>query len=483
MATSIKPVILCGGSGTRLWPESRDTMPKQFATLLGGRSTFQETVLRVRGGAFDARPLVVTSRDHRFIVERQLAEIDVDADLLLEPLRRDTGPAILAAACHVASQDQEALALMLPADHVVSDVAAFHHAVESARALAEAGRLVIFGVRPTHPSTEYGYVCPGRPLKRGGHAVARFIEKPPLAKAERLLARNALWNAGNFLFRVNMVIVEYARHDPATFVAVRDAVMDGNSIAGARELNPESFARAGSLSFDYAVMERTRRAAVVPLDCGWSDIGCWDAIWSLSPHNADGNVPNGNVELVDTRGCYAASNGPVTSLVGVENLVVVAYRDAVLVADRRRSREVKNLVEIMKTHGHPEAWSHARIDRPWGWYESLERGEGYQVKRIVVRPGGRLSLQTHRFRAEHWVVVSGEARVTVGDTVDILKPGEHVHIPLGAVHRLENFGRTLVELIEVQNGSYLGEDDIVRLEDAYQRGTPDGPNPAGLGFA
>jgi len=479
MNSSIKPLILCGGAGTRLWPASRDSMPKQFAALLGGRSTFQETVLRVRAELFDPRPLVVTSELHRFTVERQLAEIGAEADLLLEPCRRDTGPAILAGACRAALEMPEALILVLAADHVMSDAEAFLQSVGGGRAAAESGRLVTFGVRPTHPSSEYGYIVPGRVLKSGGRAISRFVEKPAPAKAERLIAGGGLWNAGNFLFRADRAMEEYARLDPQTFTAVRAAVGDGRSVDGALALDEASFGKARALSFDYAVMEHTQRAAVVPLDCGWSDIGNWDALWSMSPHNADGNVPRGEVELIDSHGCYVATNGPVTSLVGVDNLVVVADRDAILVADRRRAAEVKRLVEVMKAHGRPEARSHARVHRPWGWFESLERGEGYQVKRIVVHPGGRLSLQTHRFRAEHWVVVCGEPQVTVGEAVSTLKPGEHAHIPLGAVHRLENFGRTSVELIEVQNGSYLGEDDIVRLDDVYRRESPVPLAPAG----
>lgn len=464
----IRPVILCGGSGTRLWPTSRDTLPKQFAALFEGRSTFQESVLRVRAAGFEP-PIVVTSKAHRHFVERQLAEIDAAASLMLEPMRRDTGPAVLAACCHVAKADPDALTLVLAADHLMQDAEAFRKAVREAATVAASGRLVTFGVTPTHPSSEYGYIKPGRAFARGGSAVGRFVEKPSPAKAHQLIRAGALWNAGNFLLRASTCVEEYSRFDPATFAAVRDAVERAVIGRNVVELDEEAFGRAGKTSFDYAVMEKTARAAVIPLVCGWSDIGNWNTLWSLSPHTDDGNVPKGDVEFLDSHGCYVATDGPVASLLGVDNLVVVADRDAILVADRRRSAEVKHLVEIMKAHGRPEADSHRRIHRPWGWFESLERGEGYQVKRIVVHPGGRLSLQTHRFRAEHWVVVRGEPQVTVGASVLRLRPGEHAHIPVGEVHRLENFGNVPVELIEVQNGSYLGEDDIVRLDDVYQR--------------
>lgn len=469
MATVIQPVIMCGGAGTRLWPTSRESMPKQFASLLEGRSTFQDTILRVRGEGFAEKPVVVTNLAHRHFVERQLAEIDVSADLLLEPIRRDTGPAILAACCHVGRQAGDTVVLILAADHVMPDADGFRASVREASRVAAAGRLVTFGVKPTHPSTEYGYIRPGRTFAKGGRAVARFIEKPELKKAMRLLTSGALWNSGNFLLRADICIEQYSLFDPATFAAVRAAVYQATTARGATELDETSFKRAKKTSFDYAVMEKTKRAAVVPLDCGWSDVGSWDALWSLSARTEDGNVPKGAVEFVDSHGCYVSTSGAVTSLVGVDNLVVVADRDAILVADRRRSAEVKHLVEIMKANGRPEAETHGRVHRPWGWYESLDRGDGYQVKRILVHPGGRLSLQTHRFRAEHWVVVCGQAQVTVGSTIAQLQPGEHAHIPLGAIHRLENFGTTPVELIEVQNGSYLGEDDIVRLEDIYQR--------------
>ncbi|RXF70949.1 mannose-1-phosphate guanylyltransferase/mannose-6-phosphate isomerase [Hansschlegelia zhihuaiae] len=469
MVAAIRPLILSGGAGTRLWPTSRDTMPKQFVPLIGERSSFQETVLRVRGEDFSDRPIVVTNAAHRMLVERQLAEIEAVADLLLEPVRRNTGPAVLAGCCLIAEQDARGPVLVLAADHAMPDVAGFHAAVKVGLTAARRGRLVTFGIEPDCPATGYGYIEPGRELPGGGRTIDRFVEKPDAANAARLISAGALWNSGNFLFQAKAVIDEYDRLDRETLAAVREALSRADRQSGAVALDAACFGRAAKTSFDYAVMERTARAAVVSLSCGWNDIGSWDALWSLSSKDDDGNVPHGAVEFVDAHDCYVSSNGPVTSLLGVSNLVVVANKDAILVADRGRSGDVRFVVDALKARGRPEAVSHARVQRPWGWYESLEAGEGFQVKRIFVEPGGRLSLQTHRFRAEHWVVVRGAAHVTVGSEVRVLRPGEHAHIPLGEVHRLENFGNSPIELIEVQNGTYLGEDDIVRLEDVYRR--------------
>ncbi|MBN8934869.1 MAG: mannose-1-phosphate guanylyltransferase/mannose-6-phosphate isomerase [Rhizobiales bacterium] len=465
--TTIRPVILCGGAGARLWPASRDTMPKQFAALLGERSTFQETVLRAGACGF-GRPLIVTNQAHRFLAERQLADLSIAADILIEPSRRDSGPAIAAACLALTRSDPDGLALVLASDHVVRDTQAFHHAIAGGVAAAEAGRLVTFGVVPTRPETGYGYVEPGCLIAGAASTVVRFAEKPCVEKAAEYVAAGLLWNSGNFLFRADALLGEYRRFDPETLAALCTALGSSTASGGAVLLGPE-YAHATAQSIDYAVMEKTSRAAVVRLSCGWSDVGSWDALWGLGAKDADGNVTNGVVELLGSRGCYVMTNGPLVSLLDLDGVVVVATDDAVLVADRRRSGEVKQLVEQLRCHGRSQADAHSRVHRPWGWYRVLDGGNGFQVKRIVVHPGGRLSLQKHRHRAEHWVVVCGEATVTVDDRREIMRSNEHVHIPLGAVHRLENFGVEPVELVEVQSGSYLGEDDIVRLEDVYNR--------------
>ena len=469
MANLIRPLILCGGAGTRLWPLSRDSLPKQFAPLLGERSSFQETALRVRGAGFCNRPLVVTNRAHRFLVERQLAEIDVEADIVLEPCRRESGPAILAGCRVVVPDAADDPMLVVAADHVVRDAAAFRAAAVAGSAAAAAGYLVTFGITPTHPATEYGYIEPGSQMQGDALAVLRFAEKPDAAAAVRYVLSGFLWNSGNFLFTPSALTEEYACVDPETVKAVGRAVEASTNESGALALHPEAFGRARSKSIDYAVLEQTSRAAVVRLSCGWSDIGSWNALWSLGEQDECDNVHRGDVELVDAHGCFVSTDGPLTSLLGVSDLVVVANQDAILVADRRRSAEVKRVVDTLRSKGRVEADSHARIHRPWGWYQVIDGGHEFQVKRIVVHPNGQLSLQKHRHRAEHWVVVNGRAKVTVGNMVRVLCPNEHVHIPLGAIHRLENPGNTPIELIEVQSGSYLGEDDIVRLEDAYDR--------------
>jgi mannose-1-phosphate guanylyltransferase/mannose-6-phosphate isomerase len=465
--TTVRPVILCGGAGARLWPASRDTMPKQFAALLGERSTFQDTVLRAGICGF-GQPLIVTNHAHRFLAERQLADLSIAADILIEPSRRDSGPAIAAACLALTRSDPDALALVLASDHVVCDPQGFRRAIAGGIAAAQAGRLVTFGVVPTRAETGYGYIEPGEIITGAAAAVVRFAEKPSAEKAAAYVAAGLLWNSGNFLFRADALLDEYRRFDPDTVTAL-EAALDGCTASGGAVLMGPEYARATAQSIDYAVMEKTDRAAVVPFSCGWSDVGSWDALWGLGTKDADGNVTKGTVELLDSQGCYVMTTGPLVSLVDLEGVVVVATDDAVLVADRRRSGEVKQLVEQLRRHGRSQADVHSRVHRPWGWYRVLDGGNGFQVKRIVVHPGGRLSLQKHRYRAEHWVVVAGEATVTVDDRRDIVRPNEHVHIPLGAVHRLENFGSTSVELIEVQSGSYLGEDDIVRLEDVYDR--------------
>jgi mannose-1-phosphate guanylyltransferase/mannose-6-phosphate isomerase len=470
----ITPVILCGGSGTRLWPASRESFPKQFAPLIGTRSTFQETLLRVAEGAQFGPPLIVTNRAHRFMAERQMAEIGVSGDMLLEPVGRDSGPAILAACVYMAAREPDAVLLVLAADHMMTRPEAFRSAVAQGLAAARAGHIVTFGVTPTHPATGYGYVEAGEELAgaagvSGVRAVARFVEKPDAPMALEYISRGYFWNSGNFLFAARTMIEEYARVSPESLGAIRKAVEAASLDLGRSVLDEASFMAAPKLSIDYAVMEKTSRAALVGGDFGWSDIGGWDALHAISKQDDDANAANGDAIFTHTSGSYVSSENQLVTLLGVKDIVVAATRDAILVADRARAGEVKDLVAALKAKGREEAVRHARVYRPWGWYQTLELSGRYQVKRIVVYPGGRLSLQTHLHRAEHWVVVKGTARVTVGEQVSSLTENQSTYIPLGAVHRLENPGRIEVEIIEVQTGSYLGEDDIVRIEDDYAR--------------
>jgi mannose-1-phosphate guanylyltransferase/mannose-6-phosphate isomerase len=471
MAELIRPVILSGGAGTRLWPASRESLPKQFLKLLGPRSTLQETLLRVSDKKIFGKPVIVANHAYRFLVREQLQEIGIEADILLEPMRRDSGPAIAAAAQWIAKANSQALVLVLAADHVVTKPKQFVAVCAKARAAAKKGNIVTFGIKPDHPATGYGYIRPGKAI--AGAAPARaleaFVEKPDAKTAAKYLKKKYLWNSGNFMFRADVLLEEYAKHDKTTVAAAKDAVEKANTDLGFLLLDETAFKQTTRKSVDYAVMEKTKRAAVIPAEYGWSDFGGWGAAWSLSKRDKQGNASRGPVAVIDAKNNYVSSDGKLTTLVGAENLVVVVTDDAVLVADRERAEDLKKLVEKLRVEKREEADTHAKVHRPWGNYQSLDRGERYQVKRIVVNPGGRLSLQKHAHRAEHWVVVRGTALVTIGNEKKMLKENESVYVPLGAVHRLENPGTTPVEMIEVQSGNYLGEDDIVRLEDVYQR--------------
>jgi mannose-1-phosphate guanylyltransferase/mannose-6-phosphate isomerase len=475
MTDLIRPVILSGGAGTRLWPASRDSLPKQFLKLLGERSTLQETLLRVSDGKIFGKPVIVANHAYRFLVREQLQEIGMDADIILEPARRDSGPAIAAAAQWVAKSAPDALVLVLAADHVVTKPKQFVSVCKQARAAAKKGNIVTFGIKPDHPATGYGYIKPGKAIAGGGEAraVDAFVEKPDAKTAAKYLKKKYLWNSGNFMFRADVMLAEYAKHDAATVEAAGSAIANAGTDLGFVLLDEAAFDRTVRKSIDYAVMEKTKHAAVIPADYGWSDFGGWSAAWSLSRKDRHGNAARGPVTVVDAKNNYISSDGKLTTLVGAENLVVVVTDDAVLVADRARAEDLKKLVERLRADKREEADTHAKVHRPWGNYQSLDRGERYQVKRIVVNPGGRLSLQKHAHRAEHWVVVRGTALVTIGEEKKTLNENESVYVPLGAVHRLENPGTVPLELIEVQSGNYLGEDDIVRLEDVYQRTTKD----------
>jgi mannose-1-phosphate guanylyltransferase/mannose-6-phosphate isomerase len=465
----IVPLVMCGGAGTRLWPSSREGRPKQFLPLLGSRSTFQDTMLRVADASVFARPIVITNTEYRFIVKEQLDEIGIEADILLEPIRRDSGPAIAAGAVFGERRGGNPVIMALAADHMVTDSAAFVAACREAAQATQGGRIVTFGVKPDRPATEYGYIRPGDKIAGDVFAVQQFVEKPDAETARRYIAEGYLWNSGNFIFRAGDLLSEYSAFEPETVAATKDAIETAGSDLGFVTIDPGHFGRARAISIDYAVMEKTKRAAVIPVSYGWSDVGSWHAVWELSPHDAAGNAGKGNAVFVDTQNSFASSEKPLVALFGVHDLVVVASEDAVLIADRKNTAEMKRLVGRLKEVAPAVTVDHIRVHRPWGNYQSLDNGARYQVKRIVVKKGGRLSLQYHHHRAEHWIVVRGTARVTIGDEVKTLHENQSIYIPMGTPHRLENPGMIDLELIEVQTGSYLGEDDIVRIEDDYRR--------------
>jgi mannose-1-phosphate guanylyltransferase/mannose-6-phosphate isomerase len=472
MPAQIVPVIMCGGAGTRLWPVSRESMPKQFVPLIGPDSTFQQVLARINDPELFARPIVITNADFRFVVAEQLRERGIEADIVLEPARRDSGPAVAVSAVLAAERDRDALVLVLAADHVVRKPDAFREACRRAAAAAAAGRIVTFGIEPTHPATSYGYIRPGEKLNGASVlAVEAFVEKPDAATAASYMAERYLWNSGNFLFHATTMLSEIERFEPLMAEAAKAAVAGLTRDLDFLRLAAEPFARAPKKSIDYAVMERTALAAVVPADLGWSDVGSWSTVWDLLDHDRAGNATEGPVVMLDSRNSLVRSEDSLlTTVVGLDDVIVVSTADAVLVGARAKAEQVKTLVEHLKAHNQRAAVEHRRIYRPWGYYQDIDLAPRYKVKRIVVKPGGKLSLQKHFHRSEHWVVVKGTAEITLGDEARSVHENESIYIPAGSVHRLANPGKIPLELIEVQVGSYLGEDDIVRLDDVYGRG-------------
>ncbi len=465
------PVVMCGGAGTRLWPVSRESMPKQFVPLIDERSTFQQVLGRIADIELFDRPIIITNSDFRFIVAEQLRECDIEADIVLEPMRRDSAMAVAVAAALAHERDPEASVLVLAADHVVRDVEAFKSACREAATAAAEGLIVTFGINPTFPATHYGYIRAGARVNGGAAlAVEAFVEKPDAETASGYVAESYLWNSGNFAFRAGIMLDEIARYEPEIAAAATQAVEGMARDLDFLRLPPEPFAQAPKKSNDYAVMERTDRAAVVPVDLGWSDVGSWSAVWDVMSHDAEGNASTGSVVFYDSRNSLVRSEDAIlTAVVGLEDIIVVATPDAVLVTSRDKAEQVKGLVEQLKAQNRPQADQHLRIYRPWGYYQGIDLGSRYQVKRIVVKPNAKLSLQKHFHRAEHWVVVRGTAEIAVGTEVRTVHENESAYIPIGSVHRLANPGKIPLELIEVQVGSYLGEDDIVRLGDEYGR--------------
>jgi mannose-1-phosphate guanylyltransferase/mannose-6-phosphate isomerase len=470
------PVILCGGVGSRLWPLSRELYPKQLIDLVGGRSMLQTTLDRLAGIPGCTAPVLVAGDENRFMVAEQLRAAGHRAHaIVLEPEGRNTAPAVAVAALLAAAEGGDPCLLVLPADHLVRDVAAFHAGVARARAQAEAGDLVTFGIPPEHPETGYGYIQKGEPLgpddpDAGAFRVARFVEKPDLGRAEEFLKSTAyLWNSGMFAFRASAYLEELKAHAPAMLAACEAAVAGAARDMDFTRLAPEPFRACPADSIDYAVMERTARAAVVPVAMGWSDVGSWRAVWEAGVPDADGNVLVGDVVARGVTDSYIRAESRLVAAVGLTDHVVVETPDAVLVAPKSRAQDVKAIVAALKADGRPEVSVHRTVYRPWGSYTVLEIAERFQVKKITVRPGAALSLQKHHRRAEHWVVVTGTARVTRGEEVFDLSENQSTYIPVGTKHRLENPGTAPLEMVEVQSGDYLGEDDIVRFDDRYGR--------------
>ena len=467
----IYPVIMCGGSGTRLWPLSRKSYPKQFSPLFEGGTLFQRSIERLGGQGY-ADPLLLTNQEFRFIVAEQLSDAGSDAtSIVIEPEGRNTAPAVCAAAHLIAQNDPDGVMLVLPSDHIISDVAAFHEAVDHCVTAARDGHMVTFGIKPDRPETGYGYIELASEPGAGAQPFVRFVEKPDANRAAEMLASGRyLWNSGMFVFSVKAILAAFAQHAPDVDAACAASVEKGTTDLCFFRLDPEAYGNCPDISIDYAVMEHVQ-GMVVPVDCGWNDLGSWKTVWQESPLDATNVASGPGTVAIDCKRTLLRSDDTDTRMVGLglKDIVAVATRDAVLVAYMNRAQDVKLAVDALKAEGAPQATEFPRCYRPWGWYETLALGARFQVKQIMVKPGGQLSLQSHVHRSEHWVVVAGAATVTVDDNVQLLGENQSVYIPLGAVHRLENPGKVELHLIEVQSGAYLGEDDIVRYEDVYAR--------------
>lgn len=468
----IIPVLLSGGAGTRLWPLSREACPKQLLSLLGEKTLLQQAALRVKDATLFNDPMVVANVEHRFAIADQLRTVGVvDPVMILEPVGRNTAAAITVAALVASERNPDAVILVTPVDHWIKDAAEFQAAVEAGLPAAEGGKLTLFGIKPTQPTTGFGYIRIGKPLTTAGaNQVAGFVEKPGQELAQRLLdAGDHAWNSGIFLLPVRVLLEEMQKLAPDVLNACKAALARGTKDFDFLRLDETAFSSSPSISIDYAVMEKTDHAAVVPTDFGWSDVGSWSALWDVGDKDGGGNVVVGDVVVEDASGCYVRGEGPLVAALGIRDLVITATPDVVLVTTKERDQDVGKLVRQLKTNGHRAATQAQRVDRPWGYYQSIHAGERFQVKRITVNPGAKLSLQKHYHRAEHWIVVNGTAVVTRDDEQILLRENESIFVPLGCTHRLENPGKVPLNLIEVQSGPYLGEDDIVRTEDIYHR--------------
>ncbi len=469
-ALSLVPVILCGGSGTRLWPLSRESHPKQFLRLQGDSSLLQQTLRRCQWPG-TRPPLLLTHEDARFLVAEQLRETGIDdATLILEPHRRGTAPAIISAALYLKSQDEDALMLVLPSDHIIDDSDAFLDAVSAASEAATEGLLMTFGVQPHSPETGYGYLYAGEAFSRHVRRLEGFVEKPDLPTAQAYLSGGRhFWNSGMFLFRCSQLLSEAAIHAPEVLQACERAIDTMSKDADFFRLGARAYSECPDIAIDYALMEPTRNAGMVMLDAGWTDIGSWSSVWEISDHDAQGNSVHGDVVIEDCDDCLVHSDIRLVAAIGLKNAIIVDTPDALLVMDRAHSQDTRKLVHKLLSRDRSEATWHKQVIRPWGSYDAIGQGSRFQVKRITVHPGARLSLQMHHHRAEHWIVVSGTARVIDGEKDYLLTENQSTFIGVGVIHSLENPGKIPLELIEVQSGSYLGEDDIVRLSDAYGR--------------
>ena len=465
------PVIMAGGSGTRLWPLSRQLNPKQFLPLVDADLTMLQATIKRLDGLEHAVPRLICNENHRFLAAEQLRQLGLEeANIILEPVGRNTAPAIALAALQALAKQEDPILLVLAADHLIQDVDAFHQSIAKAQILAEAGKLVTFAITPTHPETGYGYLQMGAPVGEGGFKVNRFVEKPDLQTAEQYLADGGyFWNSGMFMFRASRYLQELERFQPKIVSVCREALAGGQQDMHFTRVDSSIFVTSPDDSIDYAVMEKTSDAVMVPLDAGWSDIGSWAALWEAGEKNSEGNLFKGDVLSENTAGSYVHATHRLVTTVGVTDLIIVETKDAVLVAHKDQVQDVKKIVDQLKAGKRQEHASHREVYRPWGVYDSIDNGERYQVKRITVKPGEKLSVQMHHHRAEHWIVVSGTARVTNGEKTYLVTENQSTYIPIGQIHALENPGMIPLELIEVQSGSYLGEDDIVRFEDIYGR--------------